>query len=104
MAKGIFFRESVIQRDLERFAPAIAKSINGRCVTLMHTHTEEIRMGYSATTDYGVFDITMPYEQDDRCQYAILDEVWTVRNHRKGESKTGFPTLREVFEYIESFK
>lgn len=107
MGVGIFFNKDVIKRDMNRFAEAIPQYIDG-CTQVEATQYNfvdgSVGFGYLAIVkDYGLFQISMPYEANDAGEYAVKDEVWSVANTDLDLVKTGFKTLGDVTDYINNF-
>ncbi|MCC3687430.1 DUF5634 family protein [Bacillus cereus] len=104
MTTGIFFRMSVIRNDLDRLTKDLKERYNCRVVTLTSESTdgESVHMGYKVSNSAGVFDVLMPYEKNERKEYAIIDNTWSVNHIQTGEVTDGYKTLGQAMEYIAS--
>ncbi|KMP65153.1 MULTISPECIES: DUF5634 family protein [Bacillus cereus group] len=104
MTTGIFFRMSVIRNDLDRFSQDMKERYNCRVVTLINESAdkESVHMGYCVSNSAGVFNVLMPYEKNERNEYAVTDNTWTVTHIQTGEVTDGYKTLGHAMEYILS--
>lgn len=104
MTTGIFFRMSVIRDDLDRFTKAMKERYNCKVVTVTTESAdgESVHMGYSVSNSAGVFEVVMPYEKNERKEYAVTDNTWTVTHFQTGEVTNGYKTLGHAMEYILS--
>lgn len=104
MTTGIFFRMSVIRNDLDRFTQAMKERYNCRVVTYISESIdgESVHMGYSVSNSAGVFQVLMPYEKNERKEYAVIDNTWSVNHIQTGEVTDGYKTLGQAMEYISS--
>ncbi|MGH0831281.1 DUF5634 family protein [Bacillus pretiosus] len=104
MTTGIFFRMKVIRDDLDRLSQAMRERYNCRVVTVISESADKksTHMGYSVSNSAGVFDVLMPYEKNERGEYAVTDNTWTVTYIETGEVTDGYKTLGQAMEYISS--
>lgn len=100
MTVGVFLDIQTIKDSVNQHARLMSNRLGMQVVSAVLYQKDCTRIGFTVSMPKGLCHITMPYEQDEFGDYAILREEWLVESKEHGIKQDGFKILGDAMDYI----
>ncbi|WP_410988565.1 DUF5634 family protein [Bacillus cereus] len=100
MTVGVFLDIQTIKDSINQHARLMSNRLGMQVVSAVLYQKDCTRIGFTVSMPKGLCHITMPYEQDEFGDYAILREEWLVESKEHGIKQDGFKILGDAMDYI----